>query len=103
MSHMSQKMLLTVAAGLGAVAGIVFLLGNYGIVDPPPLARAVPRWLALAVLLLWCVRRRSLTAWILFSMLVGAEVGHAAPDFAVNLKVMSQIFIKLVKVIIAPL
>jgi proton glutamate symport protein len=36
-------------------------------------------------------------------MLLGAEVGHDFPVFSVNLKVVSQIFLKMIKSIIAPL
>src|SRR6185436_2699191 len=47
--------------------------------------------------------RRSLTTWILVSMLVGAELGHDFPEFAVSLQLLSKIFLKMIKTIIAPL
>ncbi|MDP9269183.1 MAG: cation:dicarboxylase symporter family transporter [Acidobacteriota bacterium] len=47
--------------------------------------------------------RRSLTAWILIAMVVGAAIGHDFPDAAVNLRVLSLIFLRLIKTIIAPL
>jgi proton glutamate symport protein len=61
------------------------------------------RWALLAGLALWALRRRSLTAWILVSMVVGAEVGLDWPQATAAMQVVSQIFIRLIKTIIAPL
>jgi proton glutamate symport protein len=33
------------------------------------------RWAVIAALVFWAWRRRSLTSWILVSMVVGADVG----------------------------
>jgi proton glutamate symport protein len=61
------------------------------------------RWLALGALAFFVAPRRSLTGWIVLSMLVGIELGHDAPAVALNLKVLSDAFLRLVKTIIAPL
>jgi proton glutamate symport protein len=61
------------------------------------------RWALIAALALWAWRRRSLTTWILVSMVVGAEVGYDWPGVAVSLRLLSQVFIRLIKTIIAPL
>jgi proton glutamate symport protein len=61
------------------------------------------RWLAIAALAAWAARRRSLTVWILVAMVVGAEVGHDFPEVAVALRVLSQIFLRLIRTIVAPL
>jgi proton glutamate symport protein len=61
------------------------------------------RWIALAACVAFAVRRRSLTIWILVAILVGAEIGHDFPVFAVNLRVLGQIFLNLIKTIVAPL
>jgi len=64
----------------------------------PPL-----RWLGL-LLLGWAAwRKRSLTAWIFWAMLAGGELGADAPAFAVSLRVFSDIFLRLIKTIVAPL
>ena len=63
----------------------------------------VGRWVAIAGAALWAWRRRSLTTWILVSMIVGAEVGHDWPTVGVNLRVLSLIFLRMIKTIIAPL
>jgi proton glutamate symport protein len=48
-------------------------------------------------------RRRSLIAWIFWAMIAGAELGADAPAFAVSLRVFSDIFLRLIKTIVAPL
>ena len=60
-------------------------------------------WLAIAALLVFGWRRKSLTIWILISMIVGAEVGHDFPEAAAALRVLSQIFLRLIRTIVAPL
>jgi len=61
------------------------------------------RWAAIAGLMVYGWLRKSLTTWILIAMVVGAEVGHDFPDAAVNLRVLSLIFLRMIKTIIAPL
>lgn len=54
--------------------------------------------------LIWlAVKKKSLTTWILVSMVIGAEIGHDLPAFAVNLQIFSKIFLRMIKTIIAPL
>jgi proton glutamate symport protein len=48
-------------------------------------------------------RKRSLTGWIFWAMLAGGELGADAPAFAVSLRVFSDIFLRLIKTIVAPL
>jgi len=61
------------------------------------------RWAAVALLALWAWRRRSLTLWIIVGMAAGAELGHDYPGLAVNLRVFGQIFLRLIRTIVAPL
>jgi len=61
------------------------------------------RCVGLFVLTIACIRKRSLTLWIFFAMLAGLELGLDAPSFAVQLRVFSDIFLRLIKVIVAPL
>jgi proton glutamate symport protein len=63
----------------------------------------VLRWLVVAALCAFAWRRRSLTTWILVSMVVGVEVGYDFPELAVSLRVLGQIFLRLIRTIIAPL
>jgi proton glutamate symport protein len=61
------------------------------------------RWLVLLGLVIYALRRRSLTVWILVAIVLGAEVGNDFPKFAVNLRLLSQIFLQMIRVIVAPL
>jgi proton glutamate symport protein len=70
--------------------------------SPHPWMTAL-RWVGLTALLLANLRQRSLTRWILLSMLIGGEIGHDRPQFAEHLRVFSDIFLRLIKTIVAPL
>jgi proton glutamate symport protein len=60
--------------------------------------------LAGLALLAWSAwRRRSLMNWIFWAMIAGGELGVDAPVFAVSLRVFSDIFLRLIKTIVAPL
>ena len=87
--------LLCVLGGLAAALASTLALA--------PAIGVAGRWLLIAGFSLWAWHRRSLTAWILVSMVVGAEIGNDWPALGVSLRVLSQIFIRLIKTIIAPL
>jgi Na+/H+-dicarboxylate symporter len=61
------------------------------------------RWILAATLVAFAIQRRSLTTWILVSTVVGGVFGYDFPQHAVKLQVLSQIFLRLIKTIIAPL
>lgn len=90
-----------------AVAVFVAILLTYadasGWLSGAPWLAPVCRWAAILLLSYGCWRRKSLTTWILFSMVIGAEVGFDFPAVAQEMKIVSKIFLKLIKTIIAPL
>lgn len=93
----------TEAALLG-VAALFFLTGAFLFHSPHGVSPAlILRWIAMAMLAVWAVRRGTLTPWIFVAMAAGAELGYDFPAFAVNLRVFSDIFLRLVKTIVAPL
>ena len=94
---MKNKLLIAFAIA----ALLLALAATYGHI--PTAAAVIMRWVAIAPLLIYAVMRRSLTTWILVSMVLGAEFGHDFPGAAMSLQVLSLIFLKLVKTIIAPL
>jgi proton glutamate symport protein len=61
------------------------------------------RWLGIAVWMIAAARRRSVTPWIFVAMIAGAEVGFDSPSTAASLRVFSDIFLRLIKTIVAPL
>jgi proton glutamate symport protein len=63
----------------------------------------VLRWAAILLFGVYAGRKRSLTAWIVVGMVAGIEFGHDWPARAVQLQFLGTIFLRLIKVIIAPL
>jgi Na+/H+-dicarboxylate symporter len=86
-----------------AVAALLEAVKDWGVFTAPEPVLLATRWAAIAGLVAYAWSRRSLTTWILVSMVIGAEVGHDAPAFAINLRVLSLIFLRMIKTIIAPL
>lgn len=64
---------------------------------------AISRWAGLAILFTAGLRRSSLTFWIFFAMFAGLEIGLDHPQFAIHLRLLSDIFLRLIRVIVAPL
>ena len=61
------------------------------------------RWITWTFVILYAFNKKSLTTWILVSMIIGIEIGLNFPEFAQNLSVLSKIFLRLIKTIIAPI
>src|SRR3712207_737342 len=65
------------------------------------------QWLVVAVAVgaiafgFW--RRLSLTRWILLMMVVGALIGWQFPELSQNLRVLSTIFLRMIRSIVAPI
>jgi proton glutamate symport protein len=85
------------------LAALLTAATEYGLVAVPPMISLIARWLAIGALGFFAARRRSLTTWILVSMAIGAELGHDWPDVAVNMRVLSLVFLRMIKTVIAPL
>ncbi len=64
---------------------------------------AILRWIAIILFAGYALERRSLTVWIFLGIVAGAEFGYDWPGAAVPLQVLGTIFLRLIKVIIAPL
>ena len=92
-----EQVFLVIAADAAAATGHVWLTSGSSTLF------LVMRWLVLLTLVVYASFRRSLTAWIFVSMLLGAEIGHDLPGVATNLRVLALIFLRLIKTIIAPL
>ena len=85
------------------IAALLTIISHYKIlvIDEPVLLAV--RWLAISSLIAFGFQKKSLTTWILISMVVGAEIGNDFPEIAVNLQVLSKVFLKMIKTIVAPL
>lgn len=97
-----SRLLLAAAAGVAVLGLLSFANQEYGWGLPEAPLTAL-RWLGLAGLLFAAFKKRSLTTWILVSMVLGAELGHDFPEVAVQLRLLSQVFLRMIKTIIAPL
>lgn len=78
-----------------------FNFNNIAAVSPALLLSS--RWLVVAALFVYAFYKNSLTTWIMVSMAVGIEIGVDFPVWSQNLQILSKIFLKLIKTIIAPL
>jgi proton glutamate symport protein len=96
-SRISERTLI-LSATLLLAAGIILAATH-----STPIAAAVLRWLGVAALVTFAFRRRTLTPWIFVAMVAGAELGFDDPSFAVSIRVFSDIFLRLIKTIVAPL
>ena len=61
------------------------------------------RWILVFTFLIYSILKKNLTTWIFFSMIFGIVVGVEFPSIAVELRILSKIFLKLIKTIIAPI
>lgn len=91
------------AAGFLAIATLMFLIGCLLVWFGHRTSGADLRWIAIAGFAVIAARRRTLTPWIFVAMIAGAELGFDAPHVAVKLHVFSDIFLRLIKTIVAPL
>jgi proton glutamate symport protein len=64
---------------------------------------ALVRWAGLAIIAVAGRRGASLTYWIFFAMLLGGEIGLDRPQLGEHLRILSDIFLRLITVIVAPL
>jgi len=90
--------------GLTSIGVVLFLAGAIlPFIFAPSAWFTVARWVGLAVIAVGGWRKPTLTYWIFFAMLLGGEIGLERPQFAEHLRVFSDIFLRLIKVIVAPL
>jgi proton glutamate symport protein len=88
---------------LFTILAVVYVLHMYEWVAVPEIVLKTLRWALIVALSAYAFFKRSLTTWILVSMVIGINIGMDFPAFSQNLKVLSQIFLRLVKTVIAPI
>lgn len=76
---------------------------NFLFISVPEEFMFVSRWVSVFSLIVFGFKKRTLTAWILICLVIGACIGHDWPEIAINLQVLSKIFLKMIKTIVAPL
>ncbi|MCX6234464.1 MAG: cation:dicarboxylase symporter family transporter [Bacteroidetes bacterium] len=85
------------------LAIVIHVVNHYTAINLPIGILIALRWIPLIFYLLYATKKKKLTTWIFVSMLMGVEFGYDVPVIAKELNIVSQIFIHLVKTIIAPL
>jgi proton glutamate symport protein len=90
---------------LGAAGVVVFIAGAAVQAWRPQFngAGMLLRLAALTAFTVFAFRRRSLTVWIVWGMLAGVDLGLDLPRVALQVRVFSDIFLRLIKAIVAPL
>jgi len=89
---LSAAAVLLFAAGL--LAGLLHTRAEVGV---------ALRWAGFGLFVPFAVRRRSLLLWTFFAMLAGAELGVDAPQIATQTHFLGEIFLRLIRMIVAPL
>jgi proton glutamate symport protein len=99
----TRKLFSIILIGVISVTLVMFFLRTYKILDISNIVLLVFRLLSLGLLAIYAFKKRSLTTWILVCMVAGAEFGYDIPAVARKLQFLSDIFLRLIKTIIAPL
>lgn len=103
MKSINIKQLLIAGAVLFSLVALSHLIHQFNSDIFHPSFLKVLRWLFIGSLILFGIKKNNLTTWIFISMVVGAEVGHDWPGIGANLKVISDVFLRMIKTIVAPL
>jgi proton glutamate symport protein len=94
----------TFATALAVAAVVLFAAGVVvGLLHAAAAAGLVLRCLGIALLIPVALRRRSLLVWTFLAMLAGAELGADAPSVATQTHFLGEIFLRLIRMIVAPL
>jgi len=96
----NQRLWLGAVLALAALALMAVLISR-----AHPLPEALLRGTAMGfgcALVIYALLRRSLMTWIFACMIIGGIFGHEFPRQAIALQVITQIFLRLIKAIIAP-
>jgi proton glutamate symport protein len=88
-----------------AIAGAILLVtGTLAeLLRAPAVVGLALRCAGFVLFVPFAVRRRSLLLWTFFAMLAGAELGVDAPHFAAQTHFLGEIFLRLIRMIVAPL
>lgn len=100
---MTRKLVLTLAAIAATISVSIGLGQHYELFNLPTQFFTATRWVVCALLIVYGIQKKSLTTWIFVSMVIGIEFGFSFPDLSLKLNVLSNIFLRLIKTIIAPL
>jgi proton glutamate symport protein len=87
---------------LFALCGMLFYLQSL-FPQADPLIFKAARWLVMFLLLVISFVRKKLSLWIFSAMIIGVETGIDFPAFSLEMKRFGDIFLRLIKTLVAPL
>lgn len=99
----TAQLLNTACISISSITILLFVLTSWNLVTLNQTFFTIFRIFNVILFLIYAFRSRSLTIWILVSIIAGAEFGHDVPEIAKNMQFLSDIFLRLIKTIIAPL
>jgi proton glutamate symport protein len=88
---------------LFTLMAILHVADWYNIIAIPAPVLSASRWAFVTSLGLYAWFKKTLTSWIMVTMVLGVLIGYEFPAFSQNLKFLRQIFLNTVKAIVAPL
>jgi len=100
---MDNRKILVLALGLFFIDSLLHIAEWMEMVTISSTLLHIVRWVFIASISWYAWRIKSLTSYILLCMFLGIEVAEWFPNAAKELKVFSDIFLRLIKTIIAPL
>jgi len=95
----SLSLLIFAFATIAIFAG---LINYYNWIEINSSVLTSTRWIVWGLLIYLAVLRKALTPWIVVAMFLGCEIGFSFPSIAIHLDVLSGVFLRLIKTIIAP-
>jgi proton glutamate symport protein len=98
-----RKLFPAVMISVLSITVVMFFLRANKLLEIDNSLLLVFRLMSLSLLIAYAFKKRSLTTWVLVCMLAGAEFGYDVPLIARKLQFLSDIFLRLIKTIIAPL
>lgn len=84
------------------ITGALYLVNFFFGIIPENLFFAC-RWLFMISIIIFAFKKKNLTIWIFVALLIGACLGYDFPGVSGKLDILSKVFLKLIKTIIAPL
>jgi proton glutamate symport protein len=89
---------------LAALAVVLFAAGvGLAATGLPAHVAIALRWTGIALFAEYAVRRRSLLVWTFYAMVIGGVMGEDAPRIAIQTQFLASIFLRLIRMIVAPL
>jgi proton glutamate symport protein len=98
----AKRLLIATLLVLGLFSLLLLLNQNFSNQIPDEILQIL-KWVALGLATWFAIEKQNLTAWILVAMFMGIALGSDFPEISKPLKVLSDIFLRLIKTIIAPL